>query len=126
MKWFVVFTAVTLLWGNGAWEEARTSPAEVFKGTSEQCAAYADDVEKGATAFWKKDSARLARDYPHAEKPRLYFGGIKAVAGVRAFCIDFQSTAAIKSFFPNGWHVIGGVRAKPEGGTEPFHWWEEP
>lgn len=127
MQWFVVGWMVTVLWGNGAVEEARTNWSDVYFGTSAECQSLAANFRVSE----EKRSERVMSDpymltAKHGQNPTKWNGGIKNLQVGSAFCAPFASAAAIKATFPEGWVGMPGSRGTKNGGREPFKWWDGP
>jgi hypothetical protein len=127
MHWFVMGYMVTVLWGNGATEEARTNWDGVFLGTAEQCQARATEYLQEMQA--RKEGTLSTLKSPsvsHAQQPRKYNKGIVQFNYVSAFCAPFDSEAHILKAFPETWEGMAGGRYNASGKFEAFKWWEGP
>jgi len=118
---------VTVFWGNGAVEEARTEWSYVFYGTSEQCQTFASGILVGA----QKTAANLSptlRDpsTSHAYMPQRFNRGILSRRPVSAVCAPFPSVADIKEAFPVEHSGFSGARLRQDGTQEWFKWWDGP
>jgi hypothetical protein len=101
MHWFVIGYMVTVLWGNGATEEARTQWVDVFFGTAEQCQARATDYLQGLNNKSDSTLSQLKDEsVSHAQQPRRYNRGIVQFNYASALCAPFDSEARILKTFP--------------------------
>jgi len=124
MNWFVVGTMVTVLWGNGAYEEGRTTITDVFLGTPSACQVIADHLRDHQQQSFERDAEYLGRSsVKHAQWPERYNGGIRE-AYVAGFCVPFASEKEIKKVFPKAWDMMGGTRLTGQGTSEAFKWWD--